>query len=170
MFSSLLPGLSGIDQVAPDWIKVQSFVSVLVRSFLSDVDGLKDFSFFFSRTLTLSQSIWWVFLLLVTCSLITDLDPAALDLCSDSFFIYLFIFFKFFSPIFCHSLQCKGSHSVNKRVHGLFLTLSIYQIYPSLTPEFVAAFYKVWRLLAHQLRWKLYVVAPRILRCMVTSP
>ena len=42
MFSSCPPGLSGIDKVVPDWIKIQSFVSVQVSSFLSDVDGLKD--------------------------------------------------------------------------------------------------------------------------------
>ena len=44
MFSSCPTGLSGIDEVVADWIKIQSFVSVQVRSFLSDVDGLKDFS------------------------------------------------------------------------------------------------------------------------------
>ena len=62
MISSRPPGLSAIDQVVADWIKIQSFVSVQIRSFLSDVDGFKDFS------------------------LTANLDPSALDLCSDSLF------------------------------------------------------------------------------------
>ena len=36
--------LSEIDEVVPDWIKIQSSVSIQVRFFLSDVDDLKDFS------------------------------------------------------------------------------------------------------------------------------
>ena len=70
-----------------------------------------------------------------------------------------FIFRRFFFSIICQSLQCKGGHSVNKRVHRLFLTVLIYQVYPSVTPRFVAAFYTVWRLLAHQLCWRRYVIA-----------
>ena len=51
LFSSRPLGLSGIDKVVPDWIKIQSFV--FVRSFLSDVDGLKDFLGAFSSVLRL---------------------------------------------------------------------------------------------------------------------
>ena len=44
MFSSPPPGRGGFDEVVPGLIKIKFFVSVQVRSFLSDVDGLKNFS------------------------------------------------------------------------------------------------------------------------------
>ena len=44
IFSFPPPGLGGVDKVVPDWDKIQFFVSVQVRSFLSDVDGLTEFS------------------------------------------------------------------------------------------------------------------------------
>ena len=108
----------------------------------------------FSRTLTLSQSIWWVFY--TPCHLFINCRLGIL-------LLWIYVQTLFFS-IFCNSPQCKGSHSVNKRVHRLFLTVSIYQVYPSVTPRFVAAFYKVWWLLAQQLCWRLYAIATRILQ------
>ena len=35
---------SGLNKVVPDWVQVQSFVSVQIRSFFLDMDGLKNFS------------------------------------------------------------------------------------------------------------------------------
>ena len=38
-----IPGLDWLDKVVPDWIQIQSFVSVQIRSFFLVVDGLKNF-------------------------------------------------------------------------------------------------------------------------------
>ena len=37
------PGLGGLDKVVPDWIQIQTYVSVQIRSFFLVVDGLKNF-------------------------------------------------------------------------------------------------------------------------------
>ena len=153
-FSS--PGLSGIDEVFPDWIKAQSFVSVHVRSFLSDHDGLNDFSTEVLRRLLKNLDVIPVYVAGVVVPCYMFINSRLGSCCSgfvfrQSFFQFSvrhsnvkgFVFRQSVFSIFCQTLQCKGSHSVNKRVHRLFLTVSNYQVYPSVTPRFVAAFCKV---------------------------